>query len=105
MHKCSGHYRSRRDVEVPLADLVVVSPESTRGMASVEDRAMVQDLLKELEPSQSEVLEMYYLLEMSLPDIARVLERNLNTVKYQFYRAHVVAAEKWKEASKRGGMA
>jgi DNA-directed RNA polymerase specialized sigma24 family protein len=37
-------------------------------------------------------LELYYYAELNLPEIAQVLNRNLNTVKYQFYRAHTQVA-------------
>ncbi len=43
--------------------------------------------------AQREVLELYYYAELTLPEIAAALGRNLNTVKYQFYRAHALAAE------------
>lgn len=49
---------------------------------------MVERLLAELEETQREVIELYYYAQLTLAEIATVLERNLNTVKYQFYRAH-----------------
>jgi len=53
----------------------------------------VQATLAQLLPVQREVLELYYYAELSLPEIAESLGRNLNTVKYQFYRAHAQAAD------------
>lgn len=45
------------------------------------------------------VVEMYYYAELTLPEIALALGRNLNTVKYQFYRAHARAARELQESS------
>ena len=50
----------------------------------------VRSVLTLLASEQREVVEMYYYAELSLPEIAVALERNLNTVKYQFYRAHTL---------------
>ena len=43
--------------------------------------------------AQREVLDLYYWAELTLPEIARALNRNLNTVKYQFYRGHDLVAQ------------
>lgn len=61
--------------------------------AAVEQNETVQTALACLPDAQREVLELYYYAELTLPQIAQVLERNLNTVKYQFYRAHALAAQ------------
>lgn len=62
------------------------SPEDL--YAAAELRETVRGLIDRLPPAQREVLDLYYYAEMNLPEIAQVLKRNLNTVKYQFYRAH-----------------
>ena len=41
---------------------------------------------------------MYYYAELTLAEIAEALGRNVNTVKYQFYRAHTQVAEHLKES-------
>lgn len=51
-------------------------------------RLTVQDALEKLPEAQKEVIELYYFSGLSLPEIAQTLDRNLNTVKYQFYTAH-----------------
>jgi RNA polymerase sigma factor (sigma-70 family) len=48
--------------------------------------------LRTLPEAQREVVELYYYAELTLPEIATSLNRNLNTVKYQFYRAHQAVA-------------
>lgn len=62
------------------------SPEEL--YAAAELRETVRRLIDRLPPAQREVLDLYYYAELTLPEIASVLKRNLNTVKYQFYRAH-----------------
>ena len=61
--------------------------------ADADLRHAVGQTLSHLAPEQREVLELYYYAELTLPEIARALERNVNTVKYQFYRAHAQAAD------------
>lgn len=51
----------------------------------------VKSLLRELPENQRVVLELYYWDDLTLEETARVLDRNLNTVKYQFYQAHRLA--------------
>jgi len=62
------------------------SPEEL--YAAAELRETVRGLIEKLPPPQREVLDLYYYAELTLPEIATALHRNLNTVKYQFYRAH-----------------
>ncbi|MBD0275695.1 MAG: sigma-70 family RNA polymerase sigma factor [Acetobacteraceae bacterium] len=62
------------------------SPEEL--YAAAELRETVRRLIDRLPPAQREVLDLYYYAELTLPEIAGALKRNLNTVKYQFYRAH-----------------
>jgi RNA polymerase sigma-70 factor (ECF subfamily) len=92
VHKCMDHVRRRgRSLpETPLADAPDgwQSPEAL--YAAAELRETVRQVLAQLPSSQREVLELYYYAELTLAEIASALGRNLNTVKYQFYRAHVV---------------
>lgn len=59
---------------------------------SMENRVIIREsvraALSKLQDAQREVVELYYYAELTLPEIAEALKRNLNTVKYQFYRAH-----------------
>lgn len=59
----------------------------------VEMQATVEKVLAGLPENQREVVELYYFAELTLAEIAAALGRNLNTVKYQFYRAHSFGAE------------
>ena len=61
--------------------------------AAADLKHSVQTTLAQLPPVQREVLELYYYADLTLPEIAESLGRNLNTVKYQFYRAHAQAAD------------
>lgn len=51
-------------------------------------RCAVGDAMNKLCDTHREMLDLYYFEALNLPEIARVTGRNLNTVKYQFYRAH-----------------
>ncbi len=96
VHKCTDHYRqkgrSANDVPLEQADFLPVAPDGrTDAYTDVEQRMDVRAALGLLPPEQREVLELYYFAELSLPETADALGRNLNTVKYQFYRAHTLA--------------
>jgi RNA polymerase sigma-70 factor (ECF subfamily) len=92
LHKCVdwARRRGRTRLEVPLVDGLagLQSPEAL--YAAAELRETVRGVLDRLPPPQREVLELYYYAELTLAEIAAVVGRNLNTVKYQFYRAHAV---------------
>jgi RNA polymerase sigma-70 factor (ECF subfamily) len=91
LHKIRDHYRSiKRSIpSVELSDNIPVAP----GVVDQDLVAAIPAMLAELTESQREVLELYYFSQLNLPEIARALNRNLNTVKYQFYRAHSELAE------------
>ncbi|RYG51479.1 MAG: RNA polymerase sigma factor, partial [Chitinophagaceae bacterium] len=93
VHKCHDRYRTQRSEArlVPIEDMPLVD-----GRLSVEDAVAQTDavnrLLGKLDETQREVVELYYYAQLTLAEIASVLDRNLNTVKYQFYRAHAELA-------------
>ena len=93
LHKCHDRYRAQRSEAslVPIDDLPLVDARP-----SVEDAVAQADavsrLLGKLDETQREVVELYYYAQLTLAEIASVLDRNLNTVKYQFYRAHAELA-------------
>lgn len=91
LHKIRDHYRSikRHVPEVELSEQVV---EASNGVDAAT-LAALPGMIAELTESQREVLELYYFSQLNLPEIARALNRNLNTVKYQFYRAHSELAD------------
>jgi len=103
LHKCADHARrEKRRNEVTQevgGEVAQTARDEAASGCSVEDlyvaaqlRETVQGLLARLPANQREVIEMYYYADLTLPEIAQALCRNLNTVKYQFYRAHAVVA-------------
>lgn len=99
LHKCTDHYRALNRSAAASASVTQAadlcasgsgvdfqSPEQLYAQAELRD--VVRVLLDTLPPTQQEVVELYYYAELTLPEIAAALKRNLNTVKYQFYRAH-----------------
>lgn len=89
LNKCRDAYRSQRLSPLPSdsvgEDAVHSGPDV---YAQVDLQDAVQKSLAQLPDAQQEVLRLYYFAELTLPEIAQSLGRNLNTVKYQFYRAH-----------------
>ncbi len=51
-------------------------------------RHWVAGALESLSADQRQLLELYYFAELTLPEIAVALNKPVNSVKYQFYRAH-----------------
>jgi RNA polymerase sigma-70 factor (ECF subfamily) len=108
-HKCTDHLRVRGraaivDIGFSLEDAAAQSraPDASGTAArdpyaQAELRHVVDEALAQLPPNQREVLEMYYYAELTLLEIANLLGRNLNTVKYQFYRAHTQVAARLQE--------
>ena len=96
-HKCLDHHRAqkRSRTEELSEDTVLPHAEGKFGdaFAAVDRAQAIRAALTSLPQPQQEVLELYFYAELTLPEIAEVLGRNLNTVKYQFYRAHALAAE------------
>jgi RNA polymerase sigma-70 factor (ECF subfamily) len=56
--------------------------------ALLEIRSAVGCALDALSPTHRELMDLYYFDQLTLAEIAKLTGRNLNTVKYQFYRAH-----------------
>ena len=96
VNKCMDHHRAQgRHGGTPLSlddSGLAERPDGLRSpeelYAAAELRETVRGLIETLPPPQREVLDLYYYAELTLPEIAQALHRNLNTVKYQFYRAH-----------------
>jgi len=100
-HKCTDYLRARgrsATVDAPAAFDQAVNPAGRDPYAAAELKHIVDAALFKLPENQREVLEMYYYAELTLPEIAELLGRNLNTVKYQFYRAHAQVAAQLQEA-------
>lgn len=81
----------------PYGEADLRSPEEL--YAAAEMRESIRRMMDNLPPSQREVLDLYYYAELTLPEIAAALDRNLNTVKYQFYRGHDRIAQQMDDAS------
>ena len=94
LHKCHDHYRSRQKEErlVSISGVELHDPSPSPETAAM-DAARIQILLKNLDESQKEVIELYYYAQLTLAEISTLLQRNMNTVKYQFYRAHTMLLE------------
>ncbi|MBC8066668.1 MAG: RNA polymerase sigma factor, partial [Chlorobia bacterium] len=99
LHKIRDHYRAIKRV-VPSIELDdQIAAKSASGVDAILVVA-IPGMLAELTDSQREVLELYYFSQLNLPEISRALNRNLNTVKYQFYRAHSELADMMQEDQK-----
>ena len=89
--KCTDWYRQRgRAAEVPLDEAAGLPDDWTENAAISERKQLVRRAMTQAPDIQREILELYYDAELTLAEIAQALERNLNTVKYQFYRAHAL---------------
>lgn len=85
LHKVADSMR-RSSREVSL-DLLTMDPADT-GLTATETAIWVRSLLAQLPDEQRLLLELYYFDDLTLAEVALVLDRNLNTVKYHFYQAH-----------------
>ena len=97
-HKAADAQRAQSRAPVPWpegADEILSTPADP--FAAADLKRSVQATLATLPSAQREVLELYYYAELTLPEIAAALERNLNTVKYQFYQAHAKAGDGLRE--------
>jgi RNA polymerase sigma-70 factor, ECF subfamily len=90
-HKCSDYFREQGKFlrEVPLEAAMDIADPKSNAHEIVVWGETLEAALRELPAEQRETLELYYNAELTLAEIAKVLDRNLSTVKYQFYRAHV----------------
>ncbi len=90
MHKCQDYLRTQRR-QARLNDASELSEESSAiepAYHAIDVRISLRAAVQKLPEEQREVICMYYYHELTLGEIARLLERNLSTVKYQFYKAH-----------------
>ena len=93
VHKCADCLRARaqeaRRQEVAQQEAVQQELRETADeYHTIELRQAIQEALKSVPDEQREVLELYYYAGLTLAEIGQALDRNVNTVKYQFYRAH-----------------
>jgi RNA polymerase sigma-70 factor (ECF subfamily) len=91
IHKIHDHWR-RSTVRATAADGLSEEPAYfPKAFAQVELRESFAEFWADCQPEQREVIGMYYADGLTLKEISQILGRNLNTVKYQFYRAHELA--------------
>lgn len=88
---CFNKYRdycrsARREPAMAVLDEGLVADDAQRHAGRLHTSENVRALMARLSDEQREVLDLYYASEMNLREVATVLGRNLNTVKYQFYR-------------------
>ena len=89
--KCADWHRQRgKAAEVPLAEAAGLPDDWTDNAAASERKQILRRALTQIPDIQREIVELYYDAELTLAEIALALERNVNTVKYQFYRAHAL---------------
>lgn len=55
---------------------------------SAEQKIIVEQIMDSLSMPDRTIFELYYFVQLSLPEIASTLKLNLNTLKYRFYAAH-----------------
>lgn len=100
-NKVRDHYRQRmrRVTEVHMATGEPVSASTDDPFAAKDLSLAVRELVLGLSESQQEVILLYYQDGLTLAEIGTVLNRNLSTVKYQFFQAHSKLADQMRESS------
>lgn len=92
-HKIQDHWR--REHRVPAAadsfDAEAGAAYFPAGYKQVDLRESLRGFWEGCTLDQRELLRLYYSDGLTLREIGQVLGRNLNTVKYQFYRVHEAA--------------
>lgn len=103
INKCKSLHRnqSRRMPALALADLAVEPAQASEIHQPTDMEAKLSELIERLPENHRQLLDLYYYGELTLPEISKLLERNLNTVKYQFYRAHTELSNLLKEDGRR----
>ena len=87
VHKCVDSIRANSLPMTRVADFEN-EPVQEDAYEKILIKQSVQAGLSQLPEAQREILEMYYFCDLTLKEIAAILNRNLSTVKFQFYRAH-----------------
>ena len=111
VHKCMDYHRGQKRSSGAISSSLLTEGAINAAMSAspsgdmtgyktpeelytaAEARETVRIVVDTLPQAQREVLDLYYWADLTLPEIARVLDRNLNTVKYQFYRGHDLVAQ------------
>lgn len=94
-HKVQDHWRREhyRPPSASLADAEGRAAYLPKEFSNIELRQALDRFWTSCSSDQRELMRMYYADGLTLKEIGHVLGRNLNTVKYQFYRVHELAAK------------
>jgi len=93
MRRIQDHWRrqSCRPKNADWAEELETNGYVQSDFQSIELQQSMKVIWSALTTSQKELLTLYYSDELTLKEISLALNQNLNTTKYQFYRAHEVA--------------
>lgn len=100
INKCRTYFRDRGRRAPMLALDEGIEPSAMVGAPLSDLEAILPSLMERLTDTHRQLLDLYYYGELTLPEISRMVDRNLNTVKYQFYRAHEEMAKLIQEGRK-----
>jgi len=94
LKKVQDYYRTlaREQMRLPSSLVTENLDYQDPSFARAELRESLKAAIASLTDVQRELILLYYESDLTLPEIAKLLDRNLNTVKYQFYRAHAHVA-------------
>lgn len=97
IHQCAEAQRKHRRLQLILGEATevqqvwaeeVARPDPFDWSMALAERDALRRRLAQLPPPERQALELYYYAELNLPEIAKLLNVNLSTLKYRFYQAH-----------------
>jgi RNA polymerase sigma-70 factor (ECF subfamily) len=97
VHHCAEALRKHRRLQLILGEASAAQDDwaassqhadSYDWSIALAERDALRRRLGQLSPPERQVLELYYYAELNLPEIAKLLDVNLSTLKYRFYQAH-----------------
>lgn len=95
--KCIDHLRSQSRIQQIDRDEASEQPDPSESMASRDEKADLWRQVREaLSADQFHVLWLYYVEDMSLPEMSRVLGRSTFNLKVILFRCRQMLAKRWK---------
>jgi RNA polymerase sigma-70 factor (ECF subfamily) len=97
VHHCAEALRKHRRLQLILGEASAAQDDwATAGQRTdpfdwsmaLAERDALRRRLGQLSVPERQVLELYYYAELNLPEISKLLDVNLSTLKYRFYQAH-----------------
>ena len=97
VHHCAEALRKHRRLQLILGEASAAQDDwATSGTRTdpfdwsmaLAERDALRRRMGQLSPPERQVLELYYYAELNLPEISKLLDVNLSTLKYRFYQAH-----------------